>query len=73
MAMHYFHMANGHTTFGRDGTNLPDLTSVRKEALRAARDMLNLGDSEDLWGGNRGGFGSQTNLTAPDEQSLQSN
>ncbi|MFL6819961.1 MAG: DUF6894 family protein [Bradyrhizobium sp.] len=44
-------MVNGQTTFDREGTNLPDLASVRKEALRAARDMLNLGDSEDLWGG----------------------
>jgi hypothetical protein len=57
MAMHYFHMVNGQTTFDREGTNLPDLASVRKEALRAARDMLNLGDSEDLWGGAVEGLG----------------
>jgi hypothetical protein len=51
MAMHYFHMANGETTLDRDGTDLPDLSSVRNEALRAAREMLNFGDNENLWGG----------------------
>jgi len=51
MAMHYFHMANGHTTFDSVGTDLPDLQSVRKETLRAGREMLNLGGSEPLWAG----------------------
>ena len=43
MAMHYFHMANGQTTFDSVGTDLADLQSVRKETLRAGREMLNLG------------------------------
>src|SRR4051794_29037938 len=51
MAMHYFHMANDHTMFDSVGTDLPDLQSVRKETLRAGREMLNLGGSEPLWAG----------------------
>ena len=52
MAMHYFHMVDGQTTFDSVGTDLPDLQSVRKEALRAGREMLNLGGgSEQFWAG----------------------
>jgi len=51
MAMHYFHMANGQTNFDSVGTDLPDLQSVRKEALRAGSEMLNLGGGEQLWAG----------------------
>jgi hypothetical protein len=50
MAMHYFHMANGQTTFDSVGTNLPDLQSVRKEALRAGCEMLNLGGGRTVLG-----------------------
>jgi hypothetical protein len=59
--MHYFHLVNSHATLDRDGTDLPDLSSVRKEALRAAREMLRRADhqrfgvagvpSEQLWVG----------------------
>jgi hypothetical protein len=31
MAMHYFHMANGHTRFDKDGTDLSDLPSVARK------------------------------------------
>ena len=53
MAMHYFHMVDGQTTFDSVGTDLPDLQSVRKEALRAGREMLN-------WGGERTVLGWRT-------------
>jgi hypothetical protein len=49
MALHYFHIANGKTTLDRDGTDLPDAVSVRTEAVQAARELLNLGQSEGLW------------------------
>src|SRR3954453_6385125 len=50
MAMHYFHMVDGQTTFDSVGTDLPDLQSVRKEALRAGREMLNLGGERTVLG-----------------------
>jgi hypothetical protein len=51
MALHYFHLANGRTTLDPKGTDLPDLNSVRKEAIRAMRELLNLGDEDSLWSG----------------------
>src|SRR3954452_21843710 len=75
MAMHYFHMVDGQTTFDSVGTDLPDLQSVRKEALRAGREMLNLGGGEgNSFGlGNRGGYGSRTSPMVPETRSLPSN
>src|SRR4051794_27971467 len=70
MAMHYFHMVDGQTTFDSVGTDLPDLQSVRKEALRAGREMLNLGGGANSFGlGNRGGYGSRTSPMVPDKRS----
>ncbi len=52
MAMHYFHLSNGHTTLDHDGADHPDLNSIRKEALRVLRELLNLGPTDGLWGGD---------------------
>jgi hypothetical protein len=52
MAMHYFHVCHGHTTLDDQGTDFPDLPSVRKEAIRALRELLNLGQSDQLWAGD---------------------
>jgi len=73
MAMHYFHMANGQTNFDSVGTDLPDLQSVRKEALRAGSEMLNLGGANSFGLANRGAYGSPTSPMVPDKRSLPSN
>jgi hypothetical protein len=52
MAFYYFHLSNGHTTLDQDGIDLPDLPSVRKEAVRAFRELLHLGSSDALWTGD---------------------
>lgn len=52
MALHYFHSFNGHTTLDDLGTDLPDLLSARKEAVRAFRELLLLGSSDALWTGD---------------------
>ena len=52
MALHYFHLSNGHTTLDQDGTDHPDLVSVRKEAVRAFRELLHLASSDVLWTGD---------------------
>jgi len=49
MALHYFHFSNGHTTLDPDGTDHPDLNSVRQEAVRALREVLHLGSTDALW------------------------
>jgi hypothetical protein len=51
MAMHYFHMLNGKLTADLTGSDFADLAAVRREALRAARDMLNLGAIDEIWQG----------------------
>jgi hypothetical protein len=51
MALHYFHYSNGHTTLDPAGTDHPDLVSVRNEAVRALRELLNLGPTDTLWTG----------------------
>jgi hypothetical protein len=51
MALHYFHHSNGRTTLDLFGTDLPDLVSVRKEAIRALRELIYLGPADDLWSG----------------------
>ena len=51
MALHYFHLANGTTTLDDVGTELADLAAIRKEAVRAVRDLLNLGRAEEIWTG----------------------
>jgi hypothetical protein len=52
MALHYFHMSNGHTTLDQIGTDHPDHASVRNEAVRTFRELLNLGPTESLWTGD---------------------
>jgi hypothetical protein len=52
MALHYFHMSNGETILDVKGTDIPDSSSVRKEAVRTARDLLNLRETDKLWDGN---------------------
>lgn len=52
MALHYFHFSNGHTTIDEHGTDLPNLASVRKEAVRALRELLHLGSTDALWTGD---------------------
>ena len=51
MPLHYFHVSNSQTILDQDGTDLADLTSIRKEAVRNARDLLNLGQTDNLWDG----------------------
>jgi len=51
MALHYFHMLNGKLTPDLTGGDFADLAAVRGEALRAARDMLNLGAIDEIWRG----------------------
>jgi hypothetical protein len=51
MALHYFHHSNGRTTLDGFGTDLPDLASVRKEAIRGMRELTNLGPADSLWSG----------------------
>jgi hypothetical protein len=51
MALHYFHMLNGKLTTDLTGGDFADLAAVRREALRAARDMLNLGAIDEIWQG----------------------
>ena len=43
MALHYFHYSNGQTTLDSLGTDLPDLSAIRAEAIQALRELLNLG------------------------------
>lgn len=52
MALHYFHIANGSTALDAEGTDLPDLNAVQKEALRMMREVVDLGINEEkLWVG----------------------
>ena len=52
MALHYFHISDGETILDREGSDLPDMASVRAEAVRTCRELLNLGHGEQLWGAN---------------------
>jgi hypothetical protein len=52
MAMHYFHLSNGHTIMDQEGIDQPDLNSVRNEALRVLRELLNVGPTDKLWTGD---------------------
>jgi hypothetical protein len=52
MAMHYFHLSNGHTIMDQEGIDQPDLNSVRNEALRVLRKLLNVGPTDKLWTGD---------------------
>jgi hypothetical protein len=51
MALHYFHISNGHTTLDEHGTELSTITDVRRVATRAAQELLNLGYDDRLWAG----------------------
>jgi len=52
MALHYFHYANGSQTLDNIGTDLADMTAVRKEAVRAFRELLNLTSGQGAWDGD---------------------
>lgn len=52
MALRYFHYANGSQTLDNHGTDLADVDAVRKEALRAVRELLNLRPTEGPWDGD---------------------
>jgi hypothetical protein len=52
MALHYFHYANGSQTLDNIGTDLADLHAVRKEAVRAFRELLSLRPTEGPWEGD---------------------
>jgi hypothetical protein len=52
MAMHYFHFLNGTVALDAIGRELANLQAVRKEAIRAVRELLSVGDSEELWAGD---------------------
>jgi hypothetical protein len=52
MALHYFHTSNGTVTLDPIGVELDDLTAVRKEAVRAMRELLSLRETADLWAGD---------------------
>lgn len=49
MALHYFHISNGHTTLDDRGTDLPALADVRRVAVHTAHELLNLGNDDHLW------------------------
>ena len=51
MALHYFHLFDGHAILDEVGTNHPDPISVRKYAVRAFRELLHLGSNDSLWTG----------------------
>jgi hypothetical protein len=51
MALHYFHISNGHTTFDDHGTDVSTIKDVRRVAMRAAYELLNLGYDDRLWDG----------------------
>jgi hypothetical protein len=51
MALRYFHISDGQTTLDGLGTELSDVASVRAEAVRTCRELLNLGHGEQLWDG----------------------
>jgi hypothetical protein len=46
MALYYFHHLNGHLALDDQGTELPDAGAVRNEAVRAMRELLQLGPPE---------------------------
>ena len=52
MPRHYFHLANGTTTLDPTGLDLADLGAVQEEAVRAVRELLNLGKTDGLWSGD---------------------
>jgi hypothetical protein len=58
MALYYFHVADGKTVLDEIGTDLPDETSVRAEAVRVSSELLNMGHGERIWGGGVEGVGN---------------
>ena len=51
LPLHYFHISNGTVTLDTSGTDLATLADVRREAIRAFRELLHLGKDDDLWSG----------------------
>jgi hypothetical protein len=52
MSRYYFHFLNGQTLLDDDGTELTDLRAVRREALRASRELILTDDgTNEFWAG----------------------
>jgi len=53
MSRYYFHFLNGQTLLDEEGTELADLKAVRREAIRASRELVLTedGTSDFLAGG----------------------
>jgi hypothetical protein len=52
MTRYFFHIQDGVRYEDETGTELPDLTAVRKRALKVCGDMLASGTHPDLWNGH---------------------
>jgi hypothetical protein len=50
MALHYIHLSNGYTLLDAEGTDVP-VSSARDVAVRTASELLNRGNTEQLWTG----------------------
>ena len=48
MPRYYFHVMDGRAVVDTDGTELPDLAAVRKEAVRTAGEILSAVDVTQL-------------------------
>ncbi len=51
LAIHYFNVHDGTDIVDEIGTEMPDLASVRAEALRYTGELLRDGAALDLWAG----------------------
>jgi hypothetical protein len=51
MPRYYFHVEDHHTTFDEEGVELRDIEAARREALKAAGDMLRNGAGTSVWDG----------------------
>jgi len=52
MSRYYFHFKNGQITLDDHGTEIADQDALRKEAVRASREVLLATEgSEELWAG----------------------
>jgi hypothetical protein len=49
LARYYFHQADGQVSLDDVGTDLPDLSSLKKEMVRAAWELLRLRSTDLLW------------------------
>jgi hypothetical protein len=49
MPRYYFHQSDGEVTLDNVGTDLPDLSALKTELVRAAGELLKLRSTELLW------------------------